>query len=408
MARTIQTGRKNNPATRLKKQENKRESAAASQNDIYDIYAERMRKNLEGYNMLEARKVIPQKPANVQETLSSPSDSEAELSTMDTDELLELTQGRYEEYEDTNPESATNRQVAAALQSVGTYDIPMWIADSSEEVATDTEILNQEVNDAVQVAGYQTSPEPSIDYSTTSEPEMSSSEEPREERGDDDYEDSGYYSERTTDLTDIRLTRATSNFGIVEGSENHGAEVLEAEGLEAEGLEAEVPEAEVPEAEVSEAEILEAEVSEAEASEAEVPEVEVSGPSNASKKNSAFSTSKKSLEQMAQRLASVNQAEQGARATDEENELKAQKTLKMRNEISDLLFQAQEMFMQSQRVADGFVEYAKFIGNGDGQYDARKHFDAVLKREIYDIGAVEWPRAKRVRKKLVGRGKRRR
>ncbi|KAJ4291150.1 hypothetical protein N0V90_010348 [Kalmusia sp. IMI 367209] len=71
------------------------------------------------------------------------------------------------------------------------------------------------------------------------------------------------------------------------------------------------------------------------------------------------------------------------------NRNRTEATNEMRSSIAELLRQGQEMWLQSRRVADHFVEYLKQVDGSQVGGNAQKAFQRVVKRK--DAGEIEWP-----------------
>ncbi|KAF2444125.1 hypothetical protein P171DRAFT_494332 [Karstenula rhodostoma CBS 690.94] len=83
--------------------------------------------------------------------------------------------------------------------------------------------------------------------------------------------------------------------------------------------------------------------------------------------------------------------------TPEEIEAEVTKrTARMADRIASLLKKNQELWLESQAVAEEFLGYAAYVGDEDDEREARARFDGVRKRKI-EGERYEWPVAKRVR-----------
>ena len=332
-------------------------AAAAKKKQIQDDYIARI-KEIEQKYRHDIENVVHQEPSSDQES------SDSDLSDIDEEELRELTIGLYGGDESTNQGFFKPTYVTAPFNSTNFQGHAVGRKDNSNQRTVEDKIKREEAKDAVQATGLQVSTD--TDHPSPRLTECSDeSDSTLQGEPDDEYQNGDVKTVEPIAPPNRPFTRSLAARASVEKSGNGVAD----------------------EADPRKKPILRVKLTNKEVQTATPP-------------------------------TPVIEADQGVRILDEkinlgdqepgsevkEHMVKVSKTLQMGNQISDLLFQAQEMFIQSQRVADEFVEYARYIGDGDDRYDARSRFDRVLKRSIYEVGAVEWPSARKERKQSLGGG----
>lgn len=354
--RTMQESKKSGAAL-VTKWADAKTAAAEKKKKIQDDYISRI-KEIEQEYRHDIENVVHQEPSSDQES------SDSDLSDIDEEELRELTRGLYGGNENTDQGYFKPTYVTAALNSTNSQGHAVGSKNTNNQRTFEDEIQREEAKDAVQATGLQVltdtdHPSPHL-TECGDESDSTLQGEP-----DDEYQNGDVNTDGPIAPPNRPFTRSLAARVSVERGGNSGAD-------------------------------------EAAPKKKPIPRVKLT--------NKAVQT--------ATQPTPIIKADQGVKISDEkinlgdqepgsavkEHIVKVSKTLQMRNQISDLLFQAQEMFIQSQRVADEFVEYARFIGDGDDRYDARSRFDRVLKRSIYKVGAVEWPSARKKRKHLLGGG----
>lgn len=354
--RTMQESKKSGAAL-VTKWEDAKTAAAAKKQKIQDDYIARI-KEIEQEYRHDIENVMHQESPSDQES------SDSDLSDIDEEELRELTMGLYGGDESTNQGSFKPTYVTAALNSTISQGHAVGRKHTNNQRTVEDKIKREEAKDAVQATGLQVLTD--TDHPSPHLTECSDeSDSTLQGEPDDEYQNGDVNTDEPIAPPNRPFTRSLAAKASVERSGNGGVD---------------------------------------EAAPRKKPILRVKLTNKAVQTATQPIPIIKADQEVRILDEEINLGDQEPGSAVKEHTVKVSKTLQMRNQISDLLFQAQEMFIQSQRVADEFVEYARFIGDGDDRYDARSRFDRVLKRSIYEVGAVEWPSAGKKREYSLSGG----